>query len=62
MFQPLPKSDGRSATTSNNPRPTCPVPLAVQPPQPPLITEVTQAPVQLAPQGQHGILVHVKKH
>ncbi|XP_053368050.1 helicase SRCAP [Clarias gariepinus] len=50
MFQPLPKSDGRSATTSNNPRPTCPVPLAVQPPQPPLITEVTQAPVQLAPQ------------
>ncbi|KAF5906329.1 helicase SRCAP isoform X1, partial [Clarias magur] len=52
MFQPLPKSDGRSATTSNNPRPTCPVPPAVQPPQPPLVTEVTQspAPVQLAPQ------------
>ncbi|KAK3559623.1 hypothetical protein QTP86_013585, partial [Hemibagrus guttatus] len=50
MFQPLPKSDGRSATTQNSPRPTCPVSPAVQPPWPPLITEVTQAPVQPTPQ------------
>ncbi|MCJ8738507.1 hypothetical protein PDJAM_G00036680 [Pangasius djambal] len=52
MFQPLPKPDGRSAATSNNPRPTCPVSPAVQPLRPPLITEVThtQAPVQPTPQ------------
>ncbi|XP_058261939.1 helicase SRCAP isoform X2 [Hemibagrus wyckioides] len=49
MFQPLPKSDGRS-TTQNSPRPTCPVSPAVQPAWPPLITEVTQAPVQPTPQ------------
>lgn len=56
MFQPLPKSDGRS-TTQNSPRPTCPVSPAVQPAWPPLITEVTQAPVQPTPQGKRGILV-----
>ncbi|XP_072524231.1 uncharacterized protein srcap isoform X2 [Salminus brasiliensis] len=52
MFQPLPKSEGRSSTTMNSPRPTCPVSPAVQPPRAPLITEVTptQAPVQPAPQ------------
>ncbi|KAK1793946.1 hypothetical protein P4O66_010859, partial [Electrophorus voltai] len=52
MFQPLPKSDGRSAVTANTPRPTCPVSPAVQPAKPPLITEVTptQAPVQLTTQ------------
>ncbi|XP_022524623.2 helicase SRCAP isoform X1 [Astyanax mexicanus] len=53
MFQPLPKSEGRSsAATTNNPRPMCPVSPAVQPPRPPLITEVTptQPPVQPAPQ------------
>ncbi|XP_060715099.1 helicase SRCAP isoform X2 [Tachysurus vachellii] len=51
MLQPLPKSDGRSATTLNNPRPTCPVSPAVQPPWPPLITEVTQVPVRPTPQA-----------
>ncbi|KAI5623239.1 helicase SRCAP isoform X2 [Silurus asotus] len=52
MLQPLPKSDGRSASTLNNPRPTCPVSPAVQPLRPPQITEVThtQALVQPTPQ------------
>ncbi|XP_036428721.1 helicase SRCAP isoform X2 [Colossoma macropomum] len=52
MFQPLPKSEGRSSSTTNSPRPSCPVSTAVQPPRPPLITEVTptQAPVPSAPQ------------
>lgn len=56
MFQPLPKPDGRSAI-SHHPRPTCPVSPAIQPPRPPLITEVThtQAPVQPSPQGQNSI-------
>ncbi|TSK14700.1 Helicase domino [Bagarius yarrelli] len=49
MFQPLPKSDGRS-TTANNPRPTCSDSPAVQSPRLPLNTEVTQAPVQPTPQ------------
>uniref|UniRef100_A0A8B9JQX8 Snf2-related CREBBP activator protein n=1 Tax=Astyanax mexicanus TaxID=7994 RepID=A0A8B9JQX8_ASTMX len=58
MFQPLTKSEGRSsAATTNNPRPMCPVSPAVQPPRPPLITEVTptQPPVQPAPQGEPGV-------
>lgn len=57
MFQPLPKPDGRSAT-SQHPRPTCPVSPAIQPLRPPLITEVThaQAPVHPPPQGQISIL------
>ncbi|KAI4873498.1 hypothetical protein NFI96_032585, partial [Prochilodus magdalenae] len=51
MFQPLPKSEGRSATSTNSPRPSGSV-SSVQPPRPPLITEVTspQAPVPPAPQ------------
>ncbi|KAL6475282.1 hypothetical protein MHYP_G00163220 [Metynnis hypsauchen] len=52
MFQPLPKSEGRSTVTTNSPRPSCPVSTAVQPPRPPLITEVTpaQPPVPSASQ------------
>uniref|UniRef100_A0A3B4C8Z6 Snf2-related CREBBP activator protein n=1 Tax=Pygocentrus nattereri TaxID=42514 RepID=A0A3B4C8Z6_PYGNA len=56
MFQPLPKSEGRSSVTTNSPRPSCPVSAAVHPPRPPLITEVTptQPPVPSASQGQPG--------
>ncbi|XP_030631002.1 helicase SRCAP [Chanos chanos] len=52
MLQPLPKADGRTVVVVNNPRPTCPVPPAAQPPRLPLITEINPAPSSALPAPQ----------